>query len=63
MVSIVRHDNRMEDFRVNNQPKENCGNLTGSYFFDHYGCWWELTKDDGDTVWMIGDYPEKEEEK
>ena len=42
--------------RVDNIPKT--GALTGRYFIDHYGCWWEVRKDDDSMVtWMIGEYP------
>lgn len=42
--------------RVDNIPKT--GALTGRYFIDSYGCWWEVRKDEnGKLFWMIGEYP------
>ena len=42
--------------RVDNIPKT--GTLTGRYFIDFYGCWWEVKKDEnGSLFWMIGEYP------
>jgi len=42
--------------RVDNIPKT--GILTGHYFIDFYGCWWEVKKDEnGSPSWMIGEYP------
>ena len=60
MVAVIKSDERMDGFKVNNQPEENCGHLTGKYFIDHHGCWWQLVKNNGDTVWMIGYYPLEE---
>ncbi|MBU1235132.1 MAG: hypothetical protein KKC77_19765 [Proteobacteria bacterium] len=43
--------------RVDNIPET--GILTGRYFTDLYGCWWEVTPDTGEkNFWMIGEYPD-----
>ena len=45
-----------ESQRINNIP--NTGTLTGNFFTDHYGCWWEYVQDsDGKMAWLIGEYP------
>jgi hypothetical protein len=44
--------------RIDNIP--HTGTLTGVYEIDFFGCWWEVTGDDGTTFWMIGEYPQEE---
>ena len=43
--------------RIDNLPDGN-GKQTGVMLFDTYGCWYEVTPDDGSKNYlMIGEYP------
>ena len=50
------YDKTQDGLRVNNIPRT--GVLTGKYFIDIYGCWWEYITDYlCERVWIIGDEP------
>lgn len=55
-------DESQKGQRIENLP--NTGTLTGEYFIDLHGCWWEYILDHSDShpnggckYWIVGEMP------
>ena len=57
-VTVFRQEEK--GVPINNLPLDQCGNgkQTGFFCFDVYGCWYEVSPNNGmDNYWMVGEAP------